>query len=605
MRKVNGDIERLQALQNDDGGFPYWQRGRPSIPWVSVQATHAQVLAQQNGYDVGQFELDASLEHLRSIEDYIPADYSQSTKDAISAYALYVRNLAGDADPAKALALYRRGVDDTLQIDSVAQLWTVIDDAAARSEIERAIANSAVETAGAATFATSYGEDAYVIAHSDRRTDGIILDALVSETPDSDLIPKVVAGLLGNQTRGRWNNAQENSFILLALNSYFDTFESVDPDFVARAWLGDTYAAEAEFRGRSTDTSLTTVPMADVIAAGDTDLVLDKDGAGRLYYRLGLRYAPDDLDLEPRDEGFVVERVYEAVDDPDDVRRNADGTWDIAAGATVRVRLTMVADARRTHVALIDPLPAGLEAVNPALATSLTVPADDSSVSYSGSWYWQWFEHQNLRDDRAEAFTQLPPGRHLRVHLRGPGDDARRVRGAADPGGGDLRPRGVRAQRERHGGRDRTLTRQALAGERRAGEGPSDRPPAVQERAEEHRGDDDERQRRALVEDELRSTIPAATVPTQTIRPVCQAPRVPPGAGHDPGEGEAEDERRGGVDESGDARVLVVVATSDRNERDHDEASRPAAIGRRFFMRTVCPQRGPISPRRRTRRGSP
>ena len=39
--KVNADIELLQALQNDDGGFPYWQRGRPSIPWVSVQATHA------------------------------------------------------------------------------------------------------------------------------------------------------------------------------------------------------------------------------------------------------------------------------------------------------------------------------------------------------------------------------------------------------------------------------------------------------------------------------------------------------------------------------------------------------------------------------------
>ena len=408
--KVNDDIERLQALQNDDGGFPYWQRGRPSIPWVSVQATHALELARQNGYDVGQLELDASLDHIRSIEEFIPADYSQETKDAISAYALYVRNLAGDADPAKALALYRRGVDDTLQLDSVAQLWTVIDDADVRVEIARSIANSAVETAGAATFATSYGEDAYLIAQSDRRSDGIILDALVSETPDSDLIPKVVTGLLGNQTRGRWNNAQENSFILLALNSYFDTFESVDPDFVARAWLGDTYAAEAEFRGRSTDTSLTTVPMADVIVEGDTNLVLAKDGDGRMYYRLGLRYAPDDLELDPRDEGFVVERVYEAVDDPDDVRHNDDGSWDIAAGATVRVRLTMVADARRTHVALIDPLPAGLEAVNPALATSLTVPPDDPSVSPSGWWYRQWFEHQNLRDDRAEAFTSHLPG---------------------------------------------------------------------------------------------------------------------------------------------------------------------------------------------------
>ncbi|MFK7919544.1 MAG: alpha-2-macroglobulin family protein [Ilumatobacter sp.] len=405
---VTRDIERLQALQNGDGGFPYWQRGRVSVPWVSVNAAHALVLAQQNGYTLDQNVLDFSLGHLRDIENFIPSTYSAAARHAISAYALYVRGLAGDEDSTKALDLFR-GNADTLQLDSIAQLWTVITDVDTSADIAQLVENSAVETAGAATFATSYSEDDYVIAHSDRRTDAMVLDALIRETPDSDVIPKVVAGLLGDQTRGRWGNAYENSFILLALNEYFDTFESVDPDFVARAWLGDTYAAESEFRGRSTDTLLTTVPTADLIAAGDVDLVLDKDGAGRLYYRFALRYAPDDLDLDPRDEGFVVQRTYEGVDDDSEVVRRADGTWEIAAGASVRVRVTMVADAQRTHVALIDPLPAGLEPVNPAFATSPTTPADTGG-SFSGYWWWQWYQHQNLRDDRAEAFTSFLPG---------------------------------------------------------------------------------------------------------------------------------------------------------------------------------------------------
>ena len=43
------------------------------------------------------------------------------------------------------------------------------------------------------------------------------------------------------------------AFILLALNEYFDTFEAVTPDFVARIWLGDLYAAEHVFEGRTTD----------------------------------------------------------------------------------------------------------------------------------------------------------------------------------------------------------------------------------------------------------------------------------------------------------------------------------------------------------------
>ena len=409
-RLVNRDITRLSALQNDDGGFPYWQRGRQSIPWVSIQSTHALVLAKAAGYPVDSGTLDRALGHLADIEDYYPADYGEAVRNSLSSYALYVRGEAGRGAAVKATNLYRF-VGDDLELDAVAWLWPSIADPELRAEIERRFANAAVETAGAATFATSYGEDAYVIANSERKTDGIILDALITETPDSDLIPKVVAGLLGNQTRGRWNNAHENAFILLALNRYFDTFESITPDFIARAWLGDLYAAEHPFVERTTDRASTLVPMAELISTGDSNVIIQKDGVGRLYYRLGLRYAPDDLLLDPRDEGFVVDRSYEAVDDPEDVTRDADGTWRIRAGASVRVRLTMVADARRTHVALIDPLPAGLEPVNPALAVSQTTPPEENDDSpYRWFWGWNWFEHQNLRDDRAEAFTSYLPG---------------------------------------------------------------------------------------------------------------------------------------------------------------------------------------------------
>jgi uncharacterized protein YfaS (alpha-2-macroglobulin family) len=237
---------------------------------------------------------------------------------------------------------------------------------------------------------------------SDRRTDGIVLDALITKRPGSDLIPKVVNGLIGNQVKGRWSNVQENGFILLALRRYFDTFEAQTPSFVARAWLGDTYAAEHTHQGRSIDRQHTLVPMTEL--GGNPDIVLGKDGAGRLYYRLGLRYAPSDLTLQPRDEGFVVDRTYEAVDDPGDVRRASDGTWHIKAGATVRVRLTMVADSNRTNIALVDPLPAGLEIINPTLAASPRPPADEKPGP--ATWFgWTWFDHENLRDDRAEAFS--------------------------------------------------------------------------------------------------------------------------------------------------------------------------------------------------------
>ena len=157
--------------------------------------------------------------------------------------------------------------------------------------------------------------------------------------------------------------------------------------------------------------------LVERTAAAPADLTIGKQGAGRLYFRVGTRYAPANLKLEAADYGFRVERAYEAVDDAKDVSRDAEGVWHIRAGARVRVRVRLLNPARRYHVALVDPLPAGLEALNPELATTERLP-DESSESgvYRGGrgvvdyyWLWRgpWYEHQNLRDDRAEAFTAL------------------------------------------------------------------------------------------------------------------------------------------------------------------------------------------------------
>ena len=397
---VRRDIAELSSLQNYDGGFGWLSRIHGSHPYSSIQAMHALVIARNNGFDVSSRVMESGHSYLQTIERRIPDYYSQRSKDMLLAYALYVRSLDGKqvADAARTL-WDRRGAE--LELDPLAWLWQVVDEDGIEAEIERIVNNRAVETAGAATFVTSYGEDAYLLLHSNRRTDGIVLDALITMAPTSDLIPKVVAGLLAHRVRGRWNNIQENSFILLALERYFDTFEATDPDFVARVWLGDLYAAEHEFAGRSTDRASTLIPMADLLDAGDADLVVGKDGEGRLYYRLGLRYAPDDLDLDPLDRGFVVRRSYEAVGDPGDVWLDDDGVWHVLAGAEVRVNVTMVNDSRRTNMVLIDPLPAGFEPLNPALAVTGEVDVRDDS----GWWWWTWYRHQNLRDDRAEAFA--------------------------------------------------------------------------------------------------------------------------------------------------------------------------------------------------------
>jgi uncharacterized protein YfaS (alpha-2-macroglobulin family) len=390
-------------------------QGQESWPFHTIHATHALVRARQKDFAVPDDMLNRALDYVRNVESKWPTWYSKDVRNTLTAYALYVRAQAGDWDTARARKLIQDEGVEQLQPEAIGWLLYVLSgDGASATEvaqIRRYLNNRVVETAGMANFTTSYREeDGYLLLASNRRADGVILEALMKDQPSSDLIPKIVRGLMAHRQRGRWGNTQENVFILLALDKYFQTYEAQTPDFVARVWLGDQYVAGFQFEGRTTDYQAVQVPMSFLAErSGSQDLILSKEGQGRLYYRLGLTYAPKSLVLQPTDQGFAVLRSYESVDDPQDVRQDEQGTWHVKAGARVRVRLTMVAPSRRYHVALVDPLPAGFEALNPALAVTGSIPQDpeESKKTPYWWWHWTWYEHQNLRDERAEAFASL------------------------------------------------------------------------------------------------------------------------------------------------------------------------------------------------------
>ena len=412
-RSVAKDLERLTQMQNADGGFAWWERGYPSDPFLSIHVTNALVRARGKGYAVPSSMYDRAVAYLRVIEKHFEPLWPKEVQWSISAYALYVRKLAGDLDVAKAKSLFAEAGADKLPIEAHAWLLGTLAKqpgaATERAAIVRHALNRVTETAGAANFTTRYDDGAHLLLASDRRVDAIFLESLIQEQPALDLIPKLVTGLLGHRKAGRWLNTQENSFALLALDRYFQTYEKATPNFVARVWLGAAYAGDLAFRGRSTKQLQIAIPMKDVATHDKQALTIQKDGPGRLYYRIGMRYAPSSLKLEPADYGFVVARTYEGIDDPKDVTRDASGTWHIKAGARVRIKLSMANENRRYHVALVDPLPAGLEPMNPALATTGPLPRSTIKPANDryGWWSRPWYEHQNLRDERVEAFASM------------------------------------------------------------------------------------------------------------------------------------------------------------------------------------------------------
>jgi alpha-2-macroglobulin len=413
-KSVAEDIERLSQMQNYDGGYAFWDRGYPSNPYLTVYVTSALQHAKAKGFKVPQTLIDRAKPYLKDIESKYPWYYSKEVRWAISSYALYTRKQIGDLDVGKGQKLFKEAGVAKLTMEANGWLLGLFaGEKSAETErkaIVRHALNNVSEKAGVANFTTSYADGNYLLLSSDRRVDGVMLESLIQEQQSLDLIPKIVTGLLAHRKAGRWLNTQENAFVLLALDKYFQTYEKATPDFVARVWLGKDYAGDHPFKGRQTDYYDIDIPMAFVATHDKQDLTIQKDGKGRLYYRVGMTYAPASLKLDPADYGFVVQRVYEGADDPKDVTRAQDGTWRIKAGARVRVKLTMVNESRRYHVALVDPIPAGLEPMNPRLATTGPIPTDPKEQQSRGRywwWYGPWYEHQNMRDERVEAFAAL------------------------------------------------------------------------------------------------------------------------------------------------------------------------------------------------------
>ncbi len=415
IESVDHDLKQLKIKQQPDGGWGFWRE--ESWPYLSVHVAHAISRAKEKGFTVDAGMMNRAGTYLAAIESHFDATYSPEARRAITAYALYVQKQMGKPNAGKAKTLIREaGGVDKAPLEALGWLLpTLADDKAPEvASILTRLQNSVSETAGAAHFTTSYSESNHLLLHSDRRTDGVLLEALIHADPKSTVIPKLVTGLLGHRKAGHWSNTQENAFVLIALDRYFNTYEKATPDFVARAWLGNDFVSEHAYRGRSTDRDQVSIPLSFLAKKdGEQNLTLAKDGPGRMYFRIGMNYAPSNLTPPPVDHGFTIARRYEFVDKAEDVKQDDAGVWHVRAGSRVRVRLQMVAPARRYHVALVDPLPAGFEALNSSLGGTEAIPVDPNAPKDRAGrhswwrWSWRWYEHENMRDERVEAFASL------------------------------------------------------------------------------------------------------------------------------------------------------------------------------------------------------
>ncbi|PIE89069.1 MAG: hypothetical protein CR997_13145 [Acidobacteria bacterium] len=399
-------VNRILKNQLPGGGFSFWPGSQREWPFATLHVTHALLRAEMSGVQVDRDKLEKALHAVKNIETLFHENMSRQAANSLKAYALYIRALAGEQTAKEASSLWNKENQD-LSMEAQAWLLSALAMSEEKDEapsVFKSLKNKVLETASTAELAKEASYSTYFLLGSETRSNALFLEGLLSLYPESELATKFLRGLLGHRTKGRWNNTQENVWVLLAVKKYADIREKETPDFQLTSWLDDQFAGQDSFKGRSDNWIHREIPISAL--DHKSQFTLQKEGKGRAYYRLGLSYTPQSLELKAEDQGFSVIREYRGLDHPEDVKQDESGVWHIKAGARVEVCIHFSQISSRQHVALVDPLAAGFEIINPALKTSQQEPSPvNPSKNGFNIWTRRWFQHQNMKDHRAEAFT--------------------------------------------------------------------------------------------------------------------------------------------------------------------------------------------------------
>jgi hypothetical protein len=228
------------------------------------------------------------------------------------------------------------------------------------------------------------------------------------------------------RTHGHWPSTQDNAAVVEALSAFHTAYERVAPDLAVAVRVAGRTMIEAGFRERSTRAVQEAWPLERVVAAADTaasrdpretvPIDLEARGAGRLYYSVLLEsYAEGPQPARTR--GLAVERLLEPIDrdgTPTAPPLAAGETVTLDGGDFVRVTLRLTSAVDRNYVVVDDALPAGLEALNPAIDR-----ARGAMLSGSGRQHW-WgsWNHTETHDDRVVLFADfLKRGEHTFTYV--------------------------------------------------------------------------------------------------------------------------------------------------------------------------------------------
>jgi uncharacterized protein YfaS (alpha-2-macroglobulin family) len=368
--QVNTGLQILYTRQNTDGGWGWFSRDR-SNALVTAYVLIGLVEAQDAGYPVSDGVIAGGRTYLTGnmpldgVAGIGGADWQFNRE----AFALYALARASAPDASRASNLY----ENRMRLNTEGRAFLALaldlantDDPRVATLTSDILSNAAQSATG--TFWSS--EDIYNWT-TNTRTTAVVLELLVKTQPDSELIPNVVRYLISARTADAWETTQETAWTVMALTDWMVASDDLNAAYDFSVAVNGEALLDDVADGPTDEDIRLQVDVAELLQDEINTLTVGRGaGAGNLYYTAFLEATLPVEDVEPASNGITVARQYAI--------QGADGQQNVSVesavvGDIVQVTLTIIAPEDLHYVIVEDPIPAGMEPIDPGLLTSTSI----------------------------------------------------------------------------------------------------------------------------------------------------------------------------------------------------------------------------------------
>jgi uncharacterized protein YfaS (alpha-2-macroglobulin family) len=411
-RQISSGLLRLYDFQKEDGGWGWW-KGDGNHPFMTAYALWGLDEARRAGVKVESHRIANGARQLA----HLYAQYPRVEPD-LKAYEAYVlQRSAADQDEISWFDDGQQGrYSHTVARDELwdirgrmsaygrALLLMVLDEAkdARGNELATALIGEAQTRGDVSWWAVANDPLIFDYAETSVEATAFAVQALVKRDPENPLLERAVRWMMLNRTAGYWSSTKQTAMAIYGLLSFMQARNEVAQPFTVEVFVNGAASGRHSFTAADM-TASDPIVIAAPANAGANQVRLVKKGDGTAYWSAAaVYYDTANADARQGSRQLAITRKY-ALLSPVTVKdqivyRETPFTGTAKPGDVLTVRLTAAGSPEWRYLAIEDPLPAGVEAIQDTTAYPLERPAADND--------WWYGSRVEYRDSRTVFFQE-------------------------------------------------------------------------------------------------------------------------------------------------------------------------------------------------------